>query len=279
MTCLDNIVQLLFFSDNKRKLLFALNFKVGASTLIRAIANSSGRVPPAEVADLVNVDLRTMGKLKHYGLFPTNIKTRSGLRERFKSYFRFMFVRNPYHRLLSAFRDKFRIHEENEQEDVWFEKTVKIIKDRYRKSGSTAALARLADNLKETAVSFEEFLKFVLDDIKDVKHTNPHWKPLSLLSMPCYVNYDFIGKLETFAADFQLLMSKIAVKDVPETKFHSSPGLSTAKVFQKYWSQIPKTLVQQIEKAFEKDFEMFQYDKDLSSYMGLQLFGFPINLI
>ena len=235
---------------------------MAASTLIRSIPNSSGLVPPNEVGSLDNVDLGTPEKLRKYGLSQANMKRKTA-QKIYKGYFKFMFVRNPYTRLLSGFRDKFRIHKKEELPDVWFTDTVRQVVKKYR----TESEAVLASKLNETAITFEEFLKFVIEDNKKHKTTNMHWKPLYLLSMPCIIKYSFIGKFETFAEDFKYLMSKIAVVQVPEIKMHSSPGSSTSNVFKRYWRQIPQDIVQKITETFARDFEMFNYEKDLAHYL------------
>ena len=258
-SCSNNVF--IFVSDKKRQLLFAVNFKVGASTLIRSIPNSSGLVPPNEVAGLKYVDLSTRDKLEKYGLIEVSV-TQDGALTSYQQYFKFMFVRNPYTRLLSAFRDKFRNKDIPPSYKVWYDQTVNDIIKKYRTdSGATLNL-----KLTRTVITFEEFLKFVIDDNKNIG-SERHWTPLSSLCMPCVVNYTFIGKFETFADDFRYLMSRISVVKVPESRYHSSPGDSTSNVFKRYWREIPLPIVRQISDLYTRDFEMFGYKKDLTYYL------------
>ena len=245
----------------KRQILFAVNFKVGASTLIRSIPNSSGLVPPNEVAGIKYVNLSKPDKLKKYGLTRINIQQDGALKSH-ERYFKFMFVRNPYTRLLSAFRDKFRNKDVPPAYKPWYNKTVSDIIKKYR----TESGATLNSKLTHTVITFEEFLKVVIDDNKTL-NSERHWTPLSSLSMPCVVNYTFIGKFETFTDDFRYLMSRIAVVKVPESRCHSSPGDATSNVFKRYWREIPQAMVQQISDLYSRDFEMFGYKKDLSYYL------------
>uniref|UniRef100_A0A8B9DPJ7 Carbohydrate sulfotransferase n=1 Tax=Anser cygnoides TaxID=8845 RepID=A0A8B9DPJ7_ANSCY len=94
---------------------------------------------------------------------------------RLKNYYKFIFVRNPAERLLSAYRNKF-----GEIKEYQLKYGVEIVR-RYRKNGGKSA----GDD-----VTFSEFLRYLLDE--DVEKMNEHWMPIYNLCQPCAVSQVFL---------------------------------------------------------------------------------------
>uniref|UniRef100_A0A3Q2YHY7 Carbohydrate sulfotransferase n=1 Tax=Hippocampus comes TaxID=109280 RepID=A0A3Q2YHY7_HIPCM len=85
-----------------------------------------------------------------------------GIRYRLQHYFKFMFVREPMERLLSAYRNKF-----GEIESYQRKYGAEIVK-RYRKSRGGKGSRVAGDD-----VTFAEFVRYLLDE--DVERMNEHW--------------------------------------------------------------------------------------------------------
>ena len=162
---------------------------------------------------------------------------------RFKTYFKFIFVREPFHRFLSAFRDKFigknRIYSKNIR---------RTIVKRYRPND--------CDPNGENSVSFSEFAQFYC---RANINRNPHWRQYEDLCHPCVVNYDSIGHLETMQQDASLLLKMAGIDDhVTFPPIHNVT--SRSDVFHYYYSQVPSQYIARLGEIYRHDFEMFGYE-------------------
>ncbi|XP_067657348.1 carbohydrate sulfotransferase 11-like isoform X2 [Haliotis asinina] len=109
------------------------------------------------------------------------------------NYTRFMFARDPYSRLWSAYLDKFFLP------DFWRSFALHITRQRYdptfeaRKCGSD--------------VSFSEFLEYVVSLLPE--NMNEHWQPIQYKCDPCQFKPNIIGKQETFGDDSRYILQGI----------------------------------------------------------------------
>ncbi|XP_020606565.1 carbohydrate sulfotransferase 11-like [Orbicella faveolata] len=171
-----------------------------------------------------------------------------------KTYFKFVFVREPFERLLSAYLDKFYSGDSDFHNNYGRE----IIK-RYRPGG----------NPEHKNITFDEYLNYVINIGKG--YWNEHWQTYDKLCQPCGIQYDFIGKFENLEqeAPYVLEMSGISRKlnvSFPEIK----PSRTSSKV-SFYYSQISKERLYGVLQLFCSDTEMFQYDLPKSLYNILDL--------
>ena len=106
-----------------------------------------------------------------------------------ENFFVFSFVRHPFDRLVSAYLDKIE-----GQEDPGYRKLRVKFKENYGE------------------VNFENFLKYILEklrtrekciksNIEDCQQIDVHWRPYDQRCAYCAMTYDFIGRMENFAAD------------------------------------------------------------------------------
>lgn len=112
-----------------------------------------------------------------------------------KSFTKFIFVRNPYTRLLSGFIDK--LYSPNPY--YW------------NKIGIPAT--RLAREITHTCghdVSFKEFVEYIIHSNNNPQSKRDvHFIPAHQLCLPCYIQYDFIGKIESFEKDAWFVLGKL----------------------------------------------------------------------
>ena len=106
--------------------------------------------------------------------------------------FTFVFVRDPYVRLLSAYENKLFL-----PNSFWREIGIDIIKT-VRKPLTSLDTGH--------DVTFSEMLKYVVSLYRKGVALNPHLVPMHEMCNPCAVDFDFIGKLETMGSDLQVLM-------------------------------------------------------------------------
>ncbi|KAF7667687.1 hypothetical protein LDENG_00052810 [Lucifuga dentata] len=165
---------------------------------------------------------------------------------RLKHYFKFMFVREPMERLLSAYRNKF-----GEIESYQKKYGVEIVK-RYRKSRAKDAPVNGDD------VTFPEFVRYLLDE--DVERMNEHWMPMYNLCQPCAITYDFIGSYENLERDADFVLQHIgAPPDIhfPERQTWYKPV--TTETLHYYVCSLPQKLLKELLPKYILDFSLFTY--------------------
>ncbi len=241
--------------DDDRQILYCRIFKVSSTTLRKALVNSSGRVEP-HIAAKLNVN--NMKKMAKYGFFDINTFTWENVMYRVQKYFKFIFVRHPLKRLVSAFRDKFRDTHPHNIRTYQKGYGTKIIK-RYRKHPSRNSLRKGHD------VTFEEFLRFVIDT---KLHQDGHWRTYASNCHPCIINYDFIGKLETMTQDAQYIMDRISTRKVPFPEQWMGPSSlknstqGTDQVYLELYKSVSKDVIVKLIEVYADDMKMFGYDVD-----------------
>ncbi|KAF1395500.1 hypothetical protein PFLUV_G00012150 [Perca fluviatilis] len=221
------------------------------------ISPSSGKPytdPEAVPPDLVhNSSLHlTFAKFwRHYGSLSRHL-----MALKLKHYTKFLFVRDPFVRLISAFRNKFGRPNED-----FYKQFGSVMLRRYSNvSGSlpeTAAEA-FAAGIKPT---FQQFITYLLDPETERESIfNEHWRQVYRLCHPCQVKYDFIGRLETLDTDAEHLLKLLEVDDL--LRFPLGARNRTAASWERDWfAQIPITMRRELYKLYEPDFELFGYPK------------------
>ena len=163
---------------------------------------------------------------------------------RLKTYVKFLFVREPLHRFLSAFKDKFIGKGRN-----FSNKIRKAIVKRFRPQDYDP---------RETGnkVSFSEFAQFFVEDV--ARHGDRHWLQYEQLCHPCVINYDFIGHLETLQQDASLLFKIVGIDD--RASFPPIHNTTNSRDVLHYYSQVPSEYITRLGQIYRNDYEMFGYE-------------------
>ena len=116
-------------------------------------------------------------------------------KRRITDYFSFVFVRNPYTRLVSAYKSKL-----NPGGTYYHELYGKQIVQDFRPNASSDSL-RLGND-----VMFPEFIAYVVRLYNNKIGMGEHWKPQYKLCHPCLIPYNFIGKFENIREDIKYVI-------------------------------------------------------------------------
>ncbi|KAL4216352.1 hypothetical protein ACF0H5_024079 [Mactra antiquata] len=107
---------------------------------------------------------------------------------------KFMISRDPYARLWSGYLDKLYLP------DFWWWLGTKVVAE--NRPNANADSKKCGHD-----VTFTEFLQFTTEKLLKGKTVDQHFSPNYARCNPCKINFDFIGKMETFGADTKLILS------------------------------------------------------------------------
>lgn len=215
--------------DDKHKIMFCTIPKVASTTWKRVLADLSGLRQ--------GIFVHRPGLWRRLNEYEEKEKS-----IRLKTYFKFVFVREPLHRLLSAFKDKFIGKNRN------FSKNIrKVIVKAFRPKDF--------DPNGDNNITFAEFVEFYS---RDTISRNPHWRQYGDLCHPCVINYDFIGHLETMKEDATLLLKMAGIED--RIKFPPIHNSTSSREIITYYSTVPSEYVSRLAEQYRNDFDLFGYE-------------------
>jgi len=166
-------------------------------------------------------------------VFPENRSSK------YKDYFHFTFVRNPYDRLLSCYIEK-----------VYNPALSNRIDHAFINGENLEFVKAYGNSVGFKKMSFSGFVHFVTQ-IPD-EHCDPHFAPQhSLLDLE---TLDFIGRLENFDQDFSYIKEQISLSDdvKPEKLMATKHG-----PYQNYYDD---ELRRMVAEKYARDLEIFNYD-------------------
>ncbi|KAK7078464.1 Sulfotransferase [Halocaridina rubra] len=167
------------------------------------------------------------------------VKTKDVLRK-LLNYTKFIVVREPMERLISAYLNK--IQYPNGQ-PIFQRRVLEYAKKR-----------RQSANL--TNLEWPEFLGYILDPLSP---KNEHWLPFDTLCHPCVIDYDVIIKFESMQEDAERLLRLI--KGPQYIHFPAQAKKVDSSVTKSYIENVSPTHIQSFCKTYSKDFEVFEYDQ------------------
>ncbi|KAM6962910.1 carbohydrate sulfotransferase 14 [Aplochiton taeniatus] len=223
--------------NDEHRFLYCYVPKVACSNWKRVMKVLSGALESVDVS--IKMDHRSDL------VFLSSLKPEES-RYRLKHYFKFMFVRDPMERLLSAYRNKFG------EIPAYQKKYGTEIIRRYRK-GSAKDTSGTGDD-----VTFVEFVRYLLDE--DVERMNEHWMPVYNLCQPCAVSYDFIGSYEHLESDAEYVLQRIGAPPhvhFPERQTWYKPV--TTETLHYYLCSLPQKLLRELMPKYILDFSLFTY--------------------
>ncbi|XP_072164411.1 carbohydrate sulfotransferase 11-like [Diadema setosum] len=161
----------------------------------------------------------------------------------------FMFARNPYTRLLSAFMEK-----------IEYQPGGRLPHQIYRwllRNRPEIVTPNTSDLL-----TFDQFLTFYTDSVME---KNEHWQDMHELCFPCHIKYDFVGRYETLKPDADYFMRFIGApsnNEFPDP--HKKPTYSSDR----------KTLLLKYSSVSDSQLQHLSQNPGLA--VDLMLFGYSI---
>ena len=179
------------------------------------------------LAEYTDTNKISKGRVRNKKAVVQEYKTVESFETQFKSYKKFMIVRDPIERLVSAYR-------------------ARVPRGMFRFNNMT----------------FKAFLENVA--VKSDKNINGHLVSISGKCSPCSIKYNFIGLMDSYDEDMrQILKSAGAAKYITLPQRNQTGYLKrkSSEVVQTYLKDIPKYLVRKIYEKFYWDYFPFGFTK------------------
>ena len=241
-------------ADKNHKVIYGEIPKVGATNWMNLLISLTGKVKVNFQNHDLNPFVITDRKfLKKIGIFYLNALPKEEARSTLQQYYKYVFVRHPFTRLLAAYRDKIQ-----RLSETYYQRTYgSLILLLFRPGVSNVPKSDRA------AVRFPEFVQYIIHLHRQKAYFDEHWAPYHTLIFPCQIQYDFIGKLENQREDAQQVLltgfhMNDAVQFPNETQKHSTG--SSAVSAERAYKNIPEKHMEQLREVYKLDFMLFGYD-------------------
>ena len=200
---------------------------------------------PMEIINGAKVHQLNYSTFKNINQYEQNI-----LMNRF---YTFLFVRHPFERLLSAYKDKFANPDNN-----YYPKEIgsKILKKFRNNTDNT-------DYSSGNGVTFVEFIKYVIYEFEIQKAVDNHWNTIHNLCQPCQVKYDYIGKFEALFVDSDNVFTEIGMDKTltfPNQGANSKHPIKKSLLLFQMFSQLPLNTLTRLYQIYHADFNAFGYE-------------------
>jgi len=190
--------------------------------------------------------------------------------EMLKSHYKFMFVRHPFERLLSGFRNKVsHIGERTFDKNVWVEihkgnqfemefgKDAKVNLDLTKYNAASQML---------DIESFHTFIHYLIargpggdHDGKVWDTRQKHWRRVIDVCKVCSIDWDFIGKTEYFNDDHNWMFKNLGILDKIGMKTDDRSVYGQNHFYQ-YYEGLSKETIKKLYELYRPDFELFGYE-------------------
>lgn len=173
-----------------------------------------------------------------------------------RKYTKFLFVRDPFVRIISAFRNKFE-----ESNSEFYTLFGKVLLRLY--GNQPTPPENIYESIKMgIRPSFHQFIQYLIDpQTEKQKPFDDHWQQVYRMCHPCQIQYDFVGHLETIDEDAEHLLRVLRVDNVVEFPGAGSRNVSDSSWVSDWFKGIPVEELGKLFKLFEPDFRLFGYPR------------------
>ena len=177
-------------------------------------------------------------------------------RHRLKKYWKVTILRNPLHRLVSAYRDKIIGFERQPLNFEWS--------------------ASIMTKYNKTSPDFETYLRWIIDTPND--QLNEHFAPMVEIIQPCIVGYHYYGNFNDISTEMSLITAKLGIsmnyfidKDSYITSSQNKTHYFLTSYYASVSEEVKKALFWDFYKEFEFYYNLFPEESDSHvRYLGVQ---------
>ena len=185
------------------------------------------------------------------------------VRQRMRDYYKFMFVREPFERLISAYFEVLNTKEHRKLNDE--------IKKKYQSLWSPAPYLNDVRTLfGNRSCTFPQFVQYVIDSRSAGQQLDPHWRPQTEYCRPCDIKYDFIGHYETLVPDANYVLGVIRSRNSKHTNGSTVSEFPEPEKWryrragsfvERLWATLSVESQKGLLETYKYDYELFDYKR------------------
>ena len=187
---------------------------------------------PLRVTQMEAFSSHQEGNPYQWTLRPLSDFSTTEIEHKLKSYFKFMFVREPLDRLISAYK---ALHGKNSMQ---------------MRKNLFSFQKKQMENYGQ--LNFENFLRLIT--LQGYLDMDENWLPFNIICQPCYIKYDFVGDYASDVKDFAWILNRLHIS-MPIVYKTSLINLNSTLI-QKAYSKIPRSVIKNVLKRYKKDYEI-----------------------
>lgn len=237
--------------SEKKHVLYCYLPKIANTNFRRVFLGLHGVVPKSEVPFLDGYDIYF--KYDHLFKFVSFFKPETQS-EMLHMYKKFIVVRDPLERLLSAYRNKF-FHPNLDHKRAFHNKVVEF----YRLHPALRKRSYMRMDFSSKEMTFYEFLKYWSDVFDAHEYLNEHFIASNQLCSPCLIQYDYIGKYETLSTDVSYIFSQLNIDIEFPSRNDNYSAVSTDTLVENFYKPIPVWLLKKVWEILKFDYFLFGY--------------------
>ncbi|XP_022095997.1 carbohydrate sulfotransferase 11-like [Acanthaster planci] len=238
--------------------------KVSSTTILRMLLNVTGHLNPNKHnVQPHQLGLRKFTSLDYYDL--------GEAQQILATYKKFLFVRNPLERLLSAYRNKIETNV-----DPAFKTLRNFIGS---VNGHTKLVPKIAKTklrlrtsgtvVQKSHVTLSQFASFVLAEKKStLKRARlslyKHWCPMYEICQPCLVDYDWIGHFDSLQTDIRSILMALVGENrtfyVPRHDPKHVTNSADENTQRQLFATLSSSNIKALIKYYEIDSDLFGFD-------------------
>ncbi|KAK3505799.1 hypothetical protein QTP70_004135 [Hemibagrus guttatus] len=187
--------------------------------------------------------------LQHLNAYPKAV-----MKQKLETYQKFIFVRDPFVRLISAYKDKFQ-----SPNQIFYEMVGMYM---LKKFGNVSNLPASVEQAHAQGIvpSFNNFVQYILSLLAgNDTEIDEHWRQTVHLCHPCAINYDFIGKMETIEEDAAHLLRILRVDNIVDFKPWTR-SKTEQNAIKTWFSNITIEWRRKLYDVYKADFKLFGYE-------------------
>ncbi len=258
-------------SDEIHRILYCYMSKVGCTAFKTLIARANAkRLNAMHILTSGKIHSVNTTKKLDFGRLYTSGMTHEQIQHRLNNYFTFMITRHPMDRLLSVYRDKIVDHF---SPNGSYMMRVRLPILQHARPQLFSAVPNTSQSEREHYLrklekqhvpSFQEFIQWVVEK----RVFNEHWLSAVESCHPCAHNWSAILRLESMAADKDLLLEQLgrdAPEDVRRVHATANHGSFFTSLQLREWENIPADHEDYFLRLYRQDMELFGYHWDRDS--------------